>query len=66
VGYNSATYYSPGMHATIAVADNGTVSLANAKGVSITGLAEELAMATYGRGLGFGLAPGQGIAPLNK
>ena len=60
LGYTSATYYSPTLHTTVAVADNGSFSP-----VSATGLAQELAMTALGSAVDFGLDPGQGIAPLS-
>ncbi len=62
-GYDSATYYSPALHMTVAVADTGVLT----KGVvpvGTTALAEEVAMAASGHPL-FGLVPGQAIAPFS-
>jgi D-alanyl-D-alanine carboxypeptidase len=63
IGYDSATYYSPALHTTVSIFDNGMAS-GNGETVSWTGLAQELTMAALGRTLDFGFTPGQGIAPL--
>ena len=62
-GYDSATYYSPELHMTVAVADTGELAT-GVVNVGTTALAQELAMAAYGHPL-FGLVPGQAIAPFS-
>jgi len=62
-GYDSATYYSPALHMTVAVADTGILTNGVIP-VGTTALAQELAMAATGRPL-FGLVPGQAIAPFS-
>jgi D-alanyl-D-alanine carboxypeptidase len=59
LGYNSATYYSPTLHTTVAVADTG--ELAYYPGP--TALAQALAMAAFGRPLSFLVSPSQVLAP---
>ncbi len=67
-GYDSATYYSPALHLTVAVVSNGQANAARRPPVppSATSLAQALAMAATGRSLGFGLSPAQVIAPLSR
>jgi D-alanyl-D-alanine carboxypeptidase len=62
-GYDSATFYSPALHMTVAVADTGVLTNGVIP-VGTTALAQELAMAAYGHPL-FGLVPGQAIAPFS-
>jgi D-alanyl-D-alanine carboxypeptidase len=57
-GYESITMYSPSRHTTIEV-----VSTKQPNAITPTRMFQALAMAVFGRNLGFGLSPAQALAP---
>ena len=57
-GYESITMYSPSRHTTIEV-----VSTKQPNAITPTRMFQALAMAVYGKNIGFGLTPAQALAP---